>query len=80
MAKEIRDRNFSEPKERTSNKHCRCCKEPVPKISIHFSNQVAIENHFCSWMCMLARLGQEKAYAILQEKTKENQEARKQHL
>lgn len=80
MAKDNLDKNFSEPKERTSNKHCRFCREPVPKLALAFSNSVAIENQFCCWICMFGKLGNDKAYRILEEKAKQNREGRKEHL
>ena len=74
------DKNFSESKERTSNKHCRLCKEPIPKLALAFSNQAAIAAGWCSWICMLGDLGNDKAYRILEKKAKESQGERKQHF
>ncbi len=80
MTKDNQDRNFSEPKTRYSNKLCRLCREPVPKLALAFSNSAAIEHGYCCWMCCLGDLGTEKAYRILEEKVKQNREDRKQHL
>lgn len=74
------DKNFSEPKERTSNKHCRLCGEPIPKVALSFSNQAAIAAGWCSWICMLGDIGNDKAYRILEDKAKQNREDRKQRL
>jgi len=46
---------------------CKLCKEPLPSKALHFSNEVAIAHGYCSWMCMNADLGNDKAMAILQE-------------
>ncbi len=59
-----------------NDKLCRLCQESIPKIALGFSNQAAIENHHCSWICMLSHLGSDKAYRILEDKAKENQESR----
>ena len=73
------DKNFSESKTSNAIKKCRLCKEPVPKVALGFSNQVSISCGWCSWICMLSDLGNDRAYAILEDKVKENQEERKSH-
>ena len=69
-------RNFSEPKGLSFPKHCKLCKEAVPKIALAFSNQAAHEAGYCCWMCCLSHLGDKKAYQILSDKAKENREKR----
>ena len=80
MYEDNHTKNFSEPKNRITNKHCRFCKEPVPRIALAFSNTVAIEQGYCCWICILGDLGPEKGYRILEKKAKENQGERKQHF
>lgn len=54
-----------------NDKHCKLCQEPLPKLALHFSNQIAIEFGYCSWMCMNSDLGEEKAYAILGNRSRQ---------
>lgn len=46
---------------------CKLCTEPLPIKAIHFSNLLAINNGYCSWMYMISDLGDKKAMAILKE-------------
>lgn len=62
-----------------NDKHCKLCKEPLPKIALAFSNKIAIEEDYCCWMCMISHLGDEKAYAILGQKAKQNRQERPQN-
>lgn len=78
MANDKHIRNFSEGKGLNSIKKCRLCKEPIPKIALAFSNSVAIEEGYCCWMCMISHLGDEKAYARLGDKSKQNRAERPQ--
>lgn len=80
MAKDNQDKNFSEPKKTDPVEKCRLCKESVPKVALSFSNQASIACGWCSWICMLSDLGNDRAYAILEDKAKENQGERKRHL
>lgn len=60
------------------NNTCKLCKEPLPLKALHFSNEIAIAHGYCSWMCMVGDLGNEKALAILQENSgKPRREERK---
>ncbi len=59
-----------------SDKLCKLCEEPLPKVALAFSNRIAIEEGYCCWMCMNSDLGEEKAYQVLSDKAKENQERR----
>lgn len=61
-----------------NNRHCKLCEEPLPQLALHFSNQIAIEFGYCSWMCMNSDLGEEKAYAILGNRSKQNRQERSQ--
>ena len=63
-----------------NDKLCKLCQEPLPKIALAFSNSVAIEHGYCCWMCCLSDLGTEKAYAILEDKAKENRQERQGKL
>jgi len=55
---------------------CKLCKEKIPKLALAFSNAVAIENGYCCWICCLSDLGNDKAYALLENRAKQNQMAR----
>lgn len=79
MANENNSKNFSESKTSNSIKKCRLCKEAIPKLALGFSNQAAIKAGWCSWVCMLSAIGTDRAYAILEDKAKENREERKHH-
>lgn len=57
---------------------CKLCEEPLPKLALHFSNQIAIEFGYCCWMCMNSDLGKEKAQALLGLKTKQKMHERSQ--
>jgi len=46
---------------------CKLCGEPLPLKALHFSNELAIEHGYCSWMCMISDLGEKKTMAILQK-------------
>lgn len=70
------DKNFSESKAVSSDKRCKLCKEPIPKLALAFCNSVAIECGWCCWICCLSDLGNEKAYKLLEDKAKQNQIAR----
>ena len=35
------------------------CKKELPITEYHFSNQLAVENGYCSWTCMVNHLGEE---------------------
>ena len=52
------------------NGTCKLCKEPLPTQALHFSNEVAIAHGYCSWMCMISKLGEKKAMDILQEESR----------
>jgi len=54
-----------------NQKLCKLCKEPLPKVALAFSNSMAIEEGYCCWMCMISHLGDEKAYAILGQKSRQ---------
>jgi len=60
----------------SNDRHCKLCEEPLPQLALAFSNSVAIEHGWCCWICMLSDLGNEKAYQVLGDKAKENQERR----
>lgn len=60
-----------------SDKLCKLCQEPLPKLALAFSNGVAIDEGYCCWVCMLGDLGDKKAYARLEKRAKENQEKRR---
>lgn len=74
------DKNFSESKTSNLVKKCRGCGEPVPKLALAFSNSVAIEHGWCCWMCCISDIGTDRAYAILEDKAKQNREERKRPL
>ena len=61
-----------------NEKLCKLCEELLPKLALAFSNRIAIEQGYCCWMCMNADLGEEKAYLILGQKTKQNKQERPQ--
>lgn len=50
---------------------CKLCEEPLPKLTRSFSNYIAIEIGYCSFMCMNSDLGEEKAYSILMQKARQ---------
>lgn len=49
------------------SENCKACKKPLSRKALHLSNNVAIENGYCSWMCMIGDLGEKKAMSILQK-------------
>jgi len=57
-------------------KLCKLCEEPLHKVALAFSNRIAIELGYCCWMCMSSDLGEDKAYSILGQKTKQNRHER----
>lgn len=36
------------------NKHCKLCRECIPKLTIHVCNEIAVEHGYCSWICLTA--------------------------
>ena len=74
------DKDFSESQTSNSVKKCRGCGEVVPKLALAFSNAVAIENGYCCWICAVSHLGTEKAYALLEARSKKNREKRQGKL
>jgi len=61
-----------------SEKLCKLCKEPLPKVALRFSNRVAIEEGYCGWMCMNSDPEEEKAYQILGDKSRQKMHERTQ--
>jgi len=50
-------------------KSCKHCSRAIPAGgALHFSNEVAIRNGYCSWMCFLAH-DEKKAWKALQDYT-----------
>lgn len=48
---------------------CKNCKEKISEVKpLHFSNQIARQLGYCSFICMLANLGKEKGFQALQLK------------
>lgn len=41
------------------------CKRPLPIRVFQWSNKVALENDFCSVLCMFTELGVESAWVLL---------------
>ena len=50
-----------------NDKICKLCGEPLPKLALHFSNRLAIEKGFCSWICLSMKIGHTKALALIKE-------------
>jgi hypothetical protein len=49
--------------------NCKKCKKEITKWKrLHFSNQIAKEQGFCSFICMAELEGKEKALQMLQNK------------
>lgn len=67
MAKDNQDKNYSEPKERTSNKHCRFCQEQLPKLAIYKLNKIALKQGYCSWGCLIGGMDSTTIVAFLKE-------------
>ena len=59
------NKNFSEAKERTSNKRCRLCKEPLPQIAIYRLNEIALRQGFCSWGCLVGGMNEISIVALI---------------
>ena len=48
---------------------CRLCGEKLPIKTLHFSDEIAVKNRYCCWICLSMDLGHEKALALLNEET-----------
>lgn len=46
-------------------KPCLNCQRPLPDRAHHFSNVCALEHGYCSFMCMMAKVGKKEAFARL---------------
>jgi hypothetical protein len=47
-------------------KNKKCSKELASKQPLSFGNEIARQNDYCSWTCMLENLGGKKAFRFLQ--------------
>lgn len=59
-----------------SDKLCKLCEEPLPKVALAFSNRIAIEEGHRCWMCISSDLDEEKAYSILGQKSRQKMHER----
>ena len=51
----------------TDDRHCKLCKELIPKVALYAMNILAIEHGYCSWFCLSMKEGHKKAMAIIEK-------------
>jgi len=58
-------------KQNENNNLCLNCKCDLPESAFQFSNIVALKNGYCSFMCMITKIGKTMAYLKVEAEQEE---------